>query len=181
MHCDFLSSARGIAFDDALEGLAVFLPYVLFLAAETDVLLECLCKSERSLALSGPVEKTLLLVCDEGVELIAVAVGIECKSREGNDGFTKETCLKPRESGIDLSSVSVVALEHLGIVDEKVVIVLDHVHLLECVSELSLETARVDFIDRSREYHCLARFHLEGECSRNEEVLTAVESTTVLV
>ena len=72
---------------------------MLFLSAETDVLLECLCKSERSLALSGPVEKTLLLVCDEGVkdllELISVAVRIECKSREGNDGFTKETCLEP--------------------------------------------------------------------------------------
>ena len=59
---------------------------MLFLAAETDVLLECLGKTERSLALGRPAEETLLLVCDEGVEdlleLVAVAVCEDGQTRK---------------------------------------------------------------------------------------------------
>ena len=62
MHCDLAALSRSIAFDDALEDFAVFLPDLLFLSAETDVLLEGLCKSERSLNLGSPAVKSFLLV-----------------------------------------------------------------------------------------------------------------------
>ena len=78
MHCDLLSLTRSIALYDLLEGLAVFLPDLSFLAAEADVLLEGLGKSERCLALGSTMEETVLLVCDKGIEnyleLVAVAV-----------------------------------------------------------------------------------------------------------
>ena len=151
MHSDLLSAAWSVALDDALEGLAVFFPYVLFLAAEADILLKGLGDPERSLTLCGTMEESLLLVCDKCIEdlleFLAVAVGIEGKSRKGYYGLSEKACLKPGESGIDLSPVAVVALEHFGIVDEEIVIVLYHFHLLESVGELPLESSRVDLVD----------------------------------
>ena len=99
MHRDLLSLTRSIALDDLLEGLAVFLPDLPFPAAEADVLLEGLGKSERSLALGSTMEETVLLVCDKGIEnsleLVAVAVCIKCKAWERRHGLSEETCLKP--------------------------------------------------------------------------------------
>ena len=99
MHCDLLSATWSIALDDSLEGLAVLLPYVLLLAAEADILLEGLSKSERRLTLCCPVEKSLLLVSDECVEnlleLVTITVCKECKAWERNDCLTEKTCLKP--------------------------------------------------------------------------------------
>ena len=99
MHCDLLSATWSVALDDSLESLAVLLPYVLLLAAEADILLEGLSKSERRLSLCGSVEKSLLLVSDECVEdlleLITITVCKECKTRERDDCLAKKTCLKP--------------------------------------------------------------------------------------
>ena len=149
MHCDFLSHTWSITLDDTLEDFSIFLPDLSFLSAETDVLLDCLCKSERCLTLCRTMEKALLLISDEGVEdlleLSAVTVCVKCKSRESNDGLTKKTCLEPRVTCIDLSPVTVVALEHLCILHEKIEVSLDRVSLLKDVCELSLETSWVDF------------------------------------
>ena len=45
MHRDFLSATRSVALDDSLEGLAILLPYLLFLSAETDILLDSICQT----------------------------------------------------------------------------------------------------------------------------------------
>ena len=37
-------------------------------------------------------------------------------------------------------------LEHLGIVPEEIIIILDDIHLLESVCELPLQALRIDFI-----------------------------------
>jgi hypothetical protein len=99
MHRDLLSLTRSIALDDLLEGLAVFLPDLSLLAAEADVLLEALSKSERCLALRSTMAKTVLLVCDKGIEnpleLVAVAVCVKCEAWERRHSLSEETCLKP--------------------------------------------------------------------------------------
>ena len=99
MHCNLLSAARGVALDDLLESLAVFLPYLLFLAAEADVLLYGVSKSQRSLALCGAAEETVLLILDESIEnlleFLAVAVRVKGKTRERSYGLAEKTCLKP--------------------------------------------------------------------------------------
>ena len=86
MHCDFLSLSRSIAFDDALEDFAVFLPDLLFLSAETDILLKSLGKPERCLDLGGPAVKPLLLIGNQSIEdlfeLVAVSVCKEGEARE---------------------------------------------------------------------------------------------------
>ena len=99
MHCNFFSAPRSIAFDDSLESLTVFLPYLFFLSAETDIFLDCLRKTERSLALCGTVEESFLLVSDKSVEdlleLSAISVCIEGETRERNDRLSEKSGLKP--------------------------------------------------------------------------------------
>ena len=86
MHRDLFSAAWSIALDDTLESLAILFPDGFFLSAETDVLLDCLSKSERCLTLGSAMEESLLLVCDESVEnlleLVAVTVRVESQTRE---------------------------------------------------------------------------------------------------
>ena len=99
MHCNFLAASRSIAFDDILENLTVLFPNLSFFAAEADILLDSLGKSERGLALSSAAIESLLLVGDERIKdflkFLTIAVGIKRKTRKRSDCLSEKSCLKP--------------------------------------------------------------------------------------
>ena len=157
MHCNLFSTTWSIALDDSLEGLAVLFPDLLFFSAEADVLLYCVCQAKRSLTLGSTMEKSLLLLCDESIEnlleLVTITVCIKSKTRKSLDGLSEKSCLKPREAGIDTSLVSIVKLEEICIMHKKIVMIVDRAHLIENVSEFSLESARIHLVDGSRNHN----------------------------
>ena len=94
MEADFVAASRQVTFDDALDGLPVFLPYPLLEAREVYVLLQGVDEAERGLYLGGPAEEPLLIVGDESVEYFlefrAITGGVKGKSRKGGDGLAEQ-------------------------------------------------------------------------------------------
>ena len=99
MHGNLFSLSWSVTVDYSLEKLSVFLPYPLLFSGEENVLLNRVGETQRSLYLSGPAEKPVLLLRDEIVEnlleLGAVVSGIEGKAGERYDGLPQQAGLQP--------------------------------------------------------------------------------------
>ncbi len=99
LHSDLGPLARQVAFKDAFDHRAVFLPDSLGICPELNVAVKGIRQPERCLDLSRLVEKTLLVVRDQVVEnlfeLGLVTGGVEGKSRKSLQSLPQQSGVKP--------------------------------------------------------------------------------------
>ena len=185
MEADFVAASRQVTFDDALDGLPVFLPYPLLEAREVYVLLQGVDEAERGLYLGGPAEEPLLIVGDESVEYFlefrAITGGVKGKSRKGGDGLAEQARIEPGKTGCNLGLAAAAAFEQFGIPDKDVVPAFHLSQLAQGIVEHPLEGLRIGFLDGGRDDEALSRLHLHRQDARNQQVLHAVETAAVLV
>ena len=186
MHGHFLAVTRQVALEDALQGLAVLGPDVLFVVGVGDVLLEGDRHEERGLHLRGAMEQALRLVGDEVVqdllELLRVVLAVQGQAGEGVEGLAEEAGEEPGITGDDLFLAVGVADQEVRLADELVMERGDGADLAHHALEPPLEAGLRDGgVGIGGEDHGIAAAQHQVEGTGDEEVLAAVETAAHLV